>query len=242
MKLTKFKVWGCKVGLILWLITYLTIDEIYAQIENIIVPHDVSESLTDVKSFQGVETLKDLLVELDVQHSNKGVNLYTTTIGENPIPEVRVAELSEHDPWFGSSSKRRAAIGAFVSKAKSDFLWLAAKDCDERQTNFYRTLAHSLSLVDLSLSTTVITFSDAVEVSSVVSMAQFVDNPSDIVNDSYEDIVQSLEADARLPDLSNVKIIIVAPGQNNDLILYSCRFWKKFLGSKNADVVVQASF
>lgn len=238
MNTTIFNSWSHKVGLILWTLLVITLHNLNAQI-NEITSVDISQSLISARAFEGVETLKKQIVELDLQNTNKGVNLYTTTIGKNPIPAIRVATLPEHDPWFGSSSKRRSDIATFISKAKRDYEYLSGKECNEKQTNFYRTLVYSLGKVDLSYPTTYIAFSDAIEVSSVMSMLDY--NPSELISSAYNEVVAKLEADAKLPDLSKVQIIIVTPG-NSELVLYSSRFWKKYLSSKNAQVIIQSSF
>ncbi|MFY0689076.1 MAG: hypothetical protein JXQ90_18035 [Cyclobacteriaceae bacterium] len=228
-------------GIVFLLAIMLVASSIYGQLLEYGIIRDVSESSGVVLTLNADDVFKKVIPDLELEGSKKGVNLRTTTCGENMIPRVNLAQLAEDDSFFGSISARNNAIGEFLAKGKADLDHLVGLPCDEQQTNLYRTIVHILRQYDpKSEEKKLVILSDLVEASSVLNMHVYEDDPSALLS-SFDELVAALEADVKMPSLVGMEVVLVTPG-NSELQLWAARFWSKWLISKGCEVRVQAAF
>ncbi|MEP1782121.1 hypothetical protein [Reichenbachiella sp.] len=197
---------------------------------------DASEG-SNTRTLDADKTLRHLITDLKLEEDTKmGVKYLTAICGENEIPAVRVASLPKVVSMFPSISERNREIGKFLKKAKSDINYLASVPCDQQQTNLHRTIVQvTKQYAPEAEEKKLKIVSDLVEVSSIINMNRYKNNPSGLLTD-FDTIVQAFENDAPLPDLSGVEVILSTRGNTNYLLFVS-RFWERYLMSKNARVI-----
>ena len=171
------------------------------------------------------------------KYPNKGVSIRTSICGEGRVPEVGIADLPKAETSFfgGSPNKRKQEMYRFLAKAKKNIDELSEHDCNETQTNLYRTITYLSKFYKKSSQKTLLILSDMAEYSSVFSAERYQNSPSRLLSD-YDKILKLFQKDSALPDLADVKVIIVNP-MNSDWLLYLSRFWEKFFRTCGAESV-----
>ncbi len=233
----------CDSHLIAFLLVLLFSLEVESQTIEMGILRDVSEISNGQCILDETEMFRTILTQLELQNSSKGVNLRTAVFGVNRIPEVELAQLPEQNRFFGSTSQRNKDMNTFLIKAKRDVGLMVEEPCGQNQTNLYRALVHMTKQFDSQADQTfLVVISDFILVSSAFNFNTYIDNPSKMVGEDYESIVQTLKRDGELPDMSGTKVVLVTP-QTNDLEMWAARFWEKYFSiEKGAAVKIRASF
>ncbi|MDW3210281.1 MAG: hypothetical protein R8N23_10465 [Reichenbachiella sp.] len=241
-EIQNIKITTSKVGVGLLLSLMFIGTELTAQIVEVGIIRDVSESSNEAKAFDEDAIFRKMITYLDLKDSDQGVNFRTATCGESRIAEIRLAPLQKaDDSWFASSSERDKALRQFLAKAKVDLDYLADQPCDEQQTNLYRTIvAITKDFHSSASSKTLFIFSDGIEVSSAFNALRYKNNPAQVITD-FDAIVEALERDALLPDLAGFSVILITPGKT-DMELWMSRFWERLIKAKGGAFQARAAF
>ena len=189
---------------------------------------DVSQSSDLEEAFNADQIFKELLIDLDLKNSKKGVELLTALCGQRKIPEVRHAKLPEQKSRLSATSQRTEDLRQFLTKAKSDIDYLGSHLNDQSQTNLYLTLVKVVDEFDTqTTSKKICIISDLTEVSSALNATKYINNPEGIMED-YNSILRDLNNKAPLPNLIGFTIVLVTPGKTS-LEFYMANFWKKMV-------------
>lgn len=212
------------------------------QLEEYFIINDTSLSSNcqlDAKSL-----FQKLILNFELQqYPNKGVVFKTSTCGESRVPNVASAELTVgENSFFGNPpNKRKQELYCFLVQAKTNVAALSEHSCSENQTNLIRTITYLSQFYTKSAQKTLLIFSDMAECSSVFNAQRYQDYPSRLLSD-YNSIVELFEKDNALPDLTDVKVIIINP-MDSDYLLYLSRFWTRlFKDLGSIEVTVRTAF
>ena len=234
-KINLSKVSISKVGTTIFAIS-LCVASHAQQVVNAAYMNDISGSAR-TELFEPKKTFKKVINMLDLTDSKDGVNLYTSVIGEPSIVKVNVATLPETE---GSSIlERNRNISLFLQKGMADFDELA-QPTDDQRTEIFRSL---ISITDHfqpgADRTLLIIESDFVESGYVAEFFDYANTPSALIDD-FNKIIAAFKADnGALPDLSGAEVILVVTRGDDELAVFSARWWKRAMlhfGAKEVTV------
>lgn len=240
MKNLKIKGGACKASTTLLLILIISV-QMFAQ-NAFSVIRDVSMSGQDTsKVIYADDLFRKFILNSNIKDVDDGMIMRFVRCGVGRVPDIKTSELPVFGWSTGSGGKRDLQV-RFLKEAKASTEYLFGLPATEGQTNIYRTLAYTANLmVNASGKKDIVFFTDLVEASSAWSSYQYFDDPQKLLKD-HDKIVQSLESDMMMPNLSGFTVTFIIPGDRED-VLWLSRFWKKYLQqSKGAVVHIRTSY
>lgn len=205
------------------------------------VIRDVSMSGQDSSKVINTDNLfRKFVLGSNIKDADDGTIMRFVRCGVGRVPDITTAELPTFS-WMTSSSEKKQMQAKFLKEVKAGTEYLFGLPATEKQTNIYRTLAYTANLmITASGKKDIVFWTDLVEASSAWNSYQYFNVPQKLLED-HDKIVQSLESDMMMPDLSGFTITFIIPGDREE-VLWLSRFWTKYLQSKGAVVQVRTSY
>ncbi|MEO9804804.1 MAG: hypothetical protein ABJF04_16230 [Reichenbachiella sp.] len=204
---------------------------------NVAYPRDVSVSAS-TQAFDAKQTFKKVIGMLDLKHAKAGVSLYTTVIGTPGIPKVNVATLPKAE---GSSVlEQNRNLSRFLQKGLADFEELD-QPATHKRTEIFRSLVVLTDHFEPGANRTLLIIeSDFISSGYVAEFFKYSNNPSGLMDD-FEKIIEEFKKDngGILPDLTGYEVVLVSSAGDNELALWSTRWWKRAMlhfGAKEVKV------